>query len=344
MEFASGGELKDYLCSRGRLSEAEARLLFVQILKAVDHCHLLKVIHRDLKLENILFSDSEHRKIKVVDFGIAGLIQDDKAEKSRAGSCKYMAPEVLSEENTEAKPSLDVWSAGCILFALVCGELPFNGSKTSEVVCKAVKGQYQFPADSLVSYHCRKLIRSMLNVDYRKRITVKEIFSHPWITGSNHAKINFIENKECTSKIAAKLSRDQIGSTHKEKVLRLPKIKEEHKVRANPIKNEGSFMRDKSIKNAGYYRKPLFGANNREGHDKELLIALELLQTKPPVPKFSLTQTRRKRLKNHETPDKSEAKYYSVERKRTTRCRGNIIFSTARLTSNKNVDSALINK
>ena len=185
MEYASGGELKEYISSRTRLSELEARKIFLQILSAINHCHSLNVIHRDLKPENILFLNTKHQKIKIVDFGIAGLMQNDKPEKSRAGSLKFMAPEVLSRENIEARPSIDIWSMGCVLFDMICGELPFNGRTSGEIINKIKKGEFQFPQDSEVSYYCRKLIRSMLNVNYRKRITIKELSCHPWIIHSN---------------------------------------------------------------------------------------------------------------------------------------------------------------
>lgn len=181
MEYASGGELKDYLKSKGRLPELEARDIFAQILQAINHCHALNIIHRDLKLENVLFLNAEHKKIKLVDFGIAGLIQDNKAEKSRAGSLRYMAPEILTGENTEARPALDVWSMGCILFALVCGELPFNGKTVGEIIERIKSGSYAFPKDSSTSASCRSLIRRMLLADHRRRITIKEILRDPWV-------------------------------------------------------------------------------------------------------------------------------------------------------------------
>jgi len=186
MEYAGGGELKEYMKTREKLDESEARNIFRQILDAIAHCHAHNVIHRDLKMENVLFSDTDHKHIKLVDFGIAGLVLDENtAEKSKAGSLKYMAPEVLSGENLEARPALDIWGMGCMLFGMVCGELPFNGKSSIEIIEKIKKGEYQFPHNSTVSYQCRKLIRSMLNVDATKRISVREIMLHPWMTESD---------------------------------------------------------------------------------------------------------------------------------------------------------------
>jgi len=194
MEYAAGGELKEHLTTKGRQSETEARRILIQIINAIEYCHSLNVVHRDLKLENILFADERQRKVKIVDFGIAGLVQDDKPEKSKAGSLRYMAPEILSRENIEARPSIDIWSIGCILFALVCGELPFNGS-SREIKSKVQKGEFQFPQDCTLSYHCRKLIKSMLTVDYRKRIAIKQVLKHPWL-GSKESGLMSISPKK----------------------------------------------------------------------------------------------------------------------------------------------------
>ncbi len=188
MEFAGGGELKGYVDQQGRLEEPEARRIFRQLIDAISYCHTMKVVHRDLKLENVLFSDPDRKRIKVVDFGIAGLALDSQAEKSKAGSLRYMAPEVLTGANIEAHPALDVWSLGCMLFAMICGELPFSGKTSAEVVERIKKGEFQFPHSSNVSYYCRKLIRSMLTVEYQKRISMGKISRHPWMAGESRAE------------------------------------------------------------------------------------------------------------------------------------------------------------
>ncbi len=154
-----------------------------------------------------------------MDFGIAGLVQDDKAEKSRAGSLKYMAPEVLSGANTEAHPGLDVWSMGCLLFAMVCGELPFTGKTSGEIVEKIKKGEYQFPHNSGVSYHCRKLIRSMLTIDYIKRIGIKEILEHPWMTECvSPTRALLSPSSKCHSKGESPASRSPRDAAGKEEI------------------------------------------------------------------------------------------------------------------------------
>eukprot|EP00826_Nyctotherus_ovalis_P037829 TRINITY_DN3488_c0_g3_i5.p1 TRINITY_DN3488_c0_g3~~TRINITY_DN3488_c0_g3_i5.p1 ORF type:complete len:366 (+),score=75.92 TRINITY_DN3488_c0_g3_i5:725-1822(+) len=183
MEYASGGELGKYVKHKHKLEEQEALDIFTQLLTAVQHCHALGVIHRDLKLENILFADSLKKTIKIVDFGIAGFIIDKVGDKSKAGSLKYIAPEILTEKSIEAKPSLDVWSMGCILYSMLCGCLPFTGKTSSEIISKIKTSSFDFPSTAELSAASKDLIKKMLAVDYKRRIVVEDIWKHPWVRG-----------------------------------------------------------------------------------------------------------------------------------------------------------------
>lgn len=126
MEYLEGGELEGYLKNKGRLDEDEAREIFNQVISAIAYCHNQKIIHRDLKLENILKIDHHSNKIKIVDFGIAGLYAGRKSEVTKAGSIFYLPPEIFENKNVNASPSLDIWSIGIILYQLVVGKLPFE--------------------------------------------------------------------------------------------------------------------------------------------------------------------------------------------------------------------------
>ena len=109
MEYCSGGELTQYLAENGSLAESEVYNIACQMIEAIRYCHNSKVVHRDLKLENILFSSDSHTQIKIVDFGIAGMFgPNNHGERSDAGSLLYLAPEVLSGENNRANPALDI--------------------------------------------------------------------------------------------------------------------------------------------------------------------------------------------------------------------------------------------
>lgn len=142
MEYASGGELKGYLKKRGKLDEDESIEIFYQLIDAVNYCHSKWIVHWDLKLNNIVFAKPNSREIRIVDFGISGIHAFNNYDKSRAGSLKYMAPEVLTGKHTAAYPAIDIFSLGVILFALVTGKLPFDSKDKDKIRQKIIHGQY----------------------------------------------------------------------------------------------------------------------------------------------------------------------------------------------------------
>lgn len=188
MEYLKGGELGEFLRKKGRLEEEEAREIFAQLVDAVNFCHNNNIIHRDLKLENILFESTDSNIIKVVDFGIAGFYSNMKGSESSAGSLRYMAPEVLSGRNKAANPSIDVWSMGVILHTLLHGSMPFRGKTRKEIIENIVYGKHQIEPEikKKISLECQDLLTRMLVVDYKSRITTYEITEHPWIKGEKN--------------------------------------------------------------------------------------------------------------------------------------------------------------
>lgn len=116
MEYLGGGELKQYIQNKGFLGEEEARDIFHQVVSAVAYCHNQKIIHRDLKLENILKVDNESNVVKIVDFGISGLYAGRKSQVTKAGSIFYLPPEIFEKKNVNASPALDIWALGIILY------------------------------------------------------------------------------------------------------------------------------------------------------------------------------------------------------------------------------------
>jgi len=123
LEYVSGGELFDYIVQHGKLQENEARRFFQQIVSGVGYLHQQRVIHRDLKPENLLLD--ENNNIRIADFGLSNIIHDGFFLKTSCGSPNYAAPEVISG-NLYPGPEVDVWSCGVILYALLCGCLPFD--------------------------------------------------------------------------------------------------------------------------------------------------------------------------------------------------------------------------
>lgn len=177
MEFAAGGELRDYVEKRKALSEEESRTFFRQIVQAVHYVHSKKIIHRDLKLENILL-DANNR-CKIVDFGLSYYVSSKERTVTDAGTEAYLAPEVFSGSSGQADPfKLDVWSLGVILYALVHGKLPFVRADT-ETCCKLNAEGPVFKEETSSAY--RRLVVGMLTPDPEKRVSVNDIANDPWV-------------------------------------------------------------------------------------------------------------------------------------------------------------------
>lgn len=175
MEYGSGGELFDYIVSKGRLPEDEARQFFQHIISGVAYCHKHNVVHRDLKPENLLLSGEKN--VKVADFGLSNLMHDGEFLRTSCGSPNYAAPEVILGQ-LYAGPEVDIWSCGVILYALLCGSLPFDDESIPKLFKKIKNGVYPIP--SHLSEGARDLIPRMLYVDPMKRIKIEEIRQHPW--------------------------------------------------------------------------------------------------------------------------------------------------------------------
>ncbi|KAI3520865.1 hypothetical protein L1887_10317 [Cichorium endivia] len=175
MEYVKSGELFDYIVEKGRLHEDEARNFFQQIISGVEYCHRNMVVHRDLKPENLLLDAKCN--VKIADFGLSNIMRDGHFLKTSCGSPNYAAPEVISGK-LYAGPEVDVWSCGVILYALLCGTLPFDDENIPNLFKKIKGGIYTLP--SHLSPGARDLIPRLLVVDPMKRMTIPEIRAHPW--------------------------------------------------------------------------------------------------------------------------------------------------------------------
>lgn len=174
-EYISGGELFDYIAGKGRLSEDESRRFFQQMISGVEYCHENMIVHRDLKPENLLLDT--HFNIKIADFGLANVILDGACLTTSCGSPNYAAPEVILG-NSYLGPEVDIWSCGIIMYALLCGSLPFDDEKISNLYKKIQGGVFSFP--DYVSDSGRHLINQILTTDPTKRISIQGIRQHPW--------------------------------------------------------------------------------------------------------------------------------------------------------------------
>ncbi|WVQ73342.1 hypothetical protein IAR50_002910 [Cryptococcus sp. DSM 104548] len=174
-ELCSGGELFDYLVERGRMLEGEARRIFGELTVAVGWMHKEGVVHRDLKLENVLL-DGELR-IKLGDLGFAREWQKGRLMDTYCGTTGYASPEMLACRKYLGVET-DIWSLGIILYILLCGGLPFDDDDERVMKELIQKGEYEEP--DWLSEDARALIRGMLQHDPSSRLTIEEILTHPW--------------------------------------------------------------------------------------------------------------------------------------------------------------------
>ncbi|PHJ21990.1 camk camkl protein kinase, partial [Cystoisospora suis] len=180
MEYATHGELRDYVSKRIKLKEDEARHFFEQIIKGVHYCHSKNIVHRDLKLENILLN--EENQCKIADFGLSHFVVDNNATVTEGGTQAYLAPEVWNGTSKHSNPfQLDVWALGVILFAMTHGRLPFERPDRSTLEKVKKEG---LPFDSTVSPALKKTISAMLHPDPRKRIRISDLMNDPWLRQS----------------------------------------------------------------------------------------------------------------------------------------------------------------
>uniref|UniRef100_A0A1B6CBB5 non-specific serine/threonine protein kinase n=1 Tax=Clastoptera arizonana TaxID=38151 RepID=A0A1B6CBB5_9HEMI len=175
-EYASQGEIFDYIARHGRMTEGAARRKFWQILSAVEYCHNRRVVHRDLKAENLLLD--ANMNIKIADFGFSNYYNPNEQLATWCGSPPYAAPEVF-EGKKYIGPEIDIWSLGVVLYVLVCGALPFDGSTLHTLRDRVLSGRFRIPY--FMSSDCESLIRKMLVLDPSKRYSVEQIKKHRWM-------------------------------------------------------------------------------------------------------------------------------------------------------------------
>ncbi|XP_047280134.1 maternal embryonic leucine zipper kinase isoform X7 [Homo sapiens] len=178
LEYCPGGELFDYIISQDRLSEEETRVVFRQIVSAVAYVHSQGYAHRDLKPENLLFD--EYHKLKLIDFGLCAKPKGNKDYhlQTCCGSLAYAAPELIQGKSYLGSEA-DVWSMGILLYVLMCGFLPFDDDNVMALYKKIMRGKYDVP--KWLSPSSILLLQQMLQVDPKKRISMKNLLNHPWI-------------------------------------------------------------------------------------------------------------------------------------------------------------------
>ena len=187
MEYCNNGELFDYIVSKEKLNEKTACLFYQEIIDALSYLHSLNIVHRDIKPENILLNKiNKNIDCKIIDFGISRSFESHELIKTPCGTASYAPPEMHNGELYNPILS-DIWSSGVLLFAMVCGYLPFDEDDEFQNIKNIIKGYYEFPDEEL-STEVKDLINHLLDINPRTRYNIDQIKQHPWF---NLVKPNF---------------------------------------------------------------------------------------------------------------------------------------------------------
>ena len=183
-EYASGGELFDYIVQKKKLYEIEACRFYNQIISGLEYLHKQRICHRDLKPENLLLDSN--KILKIADFGLSSLYNKTNYKNNKlntpCGSPCYAAPEMVSGKKYNGS-SVDIWSSGIVLFTMVCGYLPFEDDNQRILFGKIARGIFSLP--NFLSSSCRDLIKKILVTDPNKRFNFEDIKHHSWFNQCN---------------------------------------------------------------------------------------------------------------------------------------------------------------
>ena len=177
-EYVEGKELLEYLNKKGNLKEIEACKFFHQIISGLDYLHKCCIAHRDFKPENILLTNN-NEILKIIDFGLSNIYKKGQLLKTGCGSPCYVPPEMINEENYNGALS-DIWSAGIILYLMLCGKLPFYDDDNQILYEKILSGKFETP--DFLSDNAKDILSKLLELDPKKRINFDEIKNHPWFS------------------------------------------------------------------------------------------------------------------------------------------------------------------
>ena len=231
MEYAEGGELFNYIIKQGYLPEDEARNIFQQIIDAVYYLHQMGICHRDLKPENILFDSKDRKRIKIIDFGLSNLYitgninandplslsTQKELLETPCGSPGYAPPEMILGCKYDGIMT-DIWSCGIILYAMLCGCLPFDDYSEDKLYSKIIRGRYDYPPTIEISDEAKNFINSILVVNPKERANIEEIRNNKWFL-KNYKPIMGLYISICEMPISNLIVKEMEKRDYEKKIL-----------------------------------------------------------------------------------------------------------------------------
>lgn len=218
MAYAEGGELTQLLIEPEPIPEERIKDLFHQIHNAVQFIHSKNVIHRDLKPNNLLFLDKEKTQLVLIDFGISGICNGMSREVIKAGTLKYVPPEMISGEVYQSTPKIDIWALGIILYLLNFKTFPFEGND-NDVMEKIVNEPVQFPHEKKIKKSLVDLIEGLLMKNPNKRIDINDPLFDIWYNDdSNEYQIFLKENEHLNGGMGKVMRSKTVKNAEKSKL------------------------------------------------------------------------------------------------------------------------------
>lgn len=277
MEFVPGGDLMDFVTANGPLEEVAAQVVTKQILQGINYVHKLGISHRDLKPDNILIMQDDPVTVKITDFGLAKISDNSTFMKTFCGTLAYVAPEIITgkygnsqsqtqysqQQQTLYDNSVDMWSLGCLVYVILTGHLPFNGTTQPQMFAKIKSGEYHM--SPLIQYKISKLGISFLSkcliVKPENRLTSEQALNHDWITCIQDESDSQISLSQSQSQQLRKIDKERVDNGIA--ITSLNKIDDDD-LMMRPLKKE-EFKVPKRIKplpQSQSYQAPAVGNNS----------------------------------------------------------------------------------
>lgn len=191
MELCAGGDLLNFVRKRKKCDEPLAKVLFKQIIEGIGYIHSKSILHRDIKLDNILLDGKGN--VKIADFGVSKTVKRGEVMFEQSGTPAYIAPEIIKNEGYKGFKA-DLWSAGVVLFALLFGTVPFKANNMKDLHQQILQARYNMKED--ISEDAKSLIRGLLTTDPKRRLSVKKVLMHPWLAGTELLSTDIFNDEE----------------------------------------------------------------------------------------------------------------------------------------------------